>query len=151
MSRDTKLSYRFKAFQIEGEDGTFEWGVQFVDIPDVVGGGDTLEEAYSEALSNLDVYISYLKDNGKDIPLPTKEPEYDGYSGKLVLRLSKGNHKKIAELADIENISINSLLNEMVTEGIQKRICEKSVSQLIMDTEKEYLVKNNLSYKLVKN
>lgn len=151
MAAEIKLNYRFKAFQIEGEDGSFEWGVEFIDVPEIVGGGDTVEEAYYEALENLHVYFDYLKDNGQPIPEPTKEPEYEDYSGKLVLRLSKHNHKKVAELADIENISINSLLNEMISEGIQKRISEKAVKQLINDTEKEYISNNNLSLKLVKN
>ena len=34
MAAETKLNYRFKAFQIEGEDGSFEWGVEFIDVPE---------------------------------------------------------------------------------------------------------------------
>ena len=86
MALDKELNYRFKAFQIEGENG-FEWGIQFIDVPNIVGGGDTVEEAYYEALENLHVYFDYLKEEGKTIPQPTKEPELENYSGKFVLRV----------------------------------------------------------------
>ena len=150
MAKQQKLDYRFKAFQIEGEDG-FEWGVEFIDVPNVVGGGDTVEEAYYEARENLDIYFDYLKEEGKPIPLPSKEPSNETYSGKLVLRLSKSNHAKIAELAEKENISINSLLNELITEGIANRANKKAVNQLINDLENEYVKDNKLSLKLSNN
>ena len=150
MAKQQKLDYRFRAFQIEGEDG-FEWGVEFIDVPNVVGGGDTVEEAYYEAKENLDVYFDYLKKEGKPIPQPTKDPGLENFSGKLVLRLSKSNHAKIAELAEKENISINSLLNELITEGIANRTNRKAVNQLINDLENEYVKENNLSLKLSNN
>ena len=150
MAIDKKLDYRFKAFQIEGEDG-FEWGVEFIDVPNIGGGGDTVEEAYYEARENLNVYFDYLKETGKPIPQPSKEPEYEDYSGKLVLRLSKSNHAKIAQLAEKENISINSLLNELITEGIANRTNAKAVNQLIHDLESEYVKDNKLSLKLSNN
>ena len=148
MAKEQELNYRFKAFQIQGEDG-YEWGVEFIDVPNIVGGGDTVEEAYYEAVDNLKVYFDYLKDNGEDIPKPTPEPEYERYSGKLVLRLSKNNHAKVAELAQKENVSINALLNEIVTEGITNRISKKAVNELVSDLKNEYA--NKLALKLSNN
>lgn len=150
MALDKELNYRFKAFQIEGENG-FEWGIQFIDVPNIVGGGDTVEEAYYEALENLHVYFDYLKEEGKTIPQPTKEPELENYSGKFVLRVSKENHRRLAELADEEKISINSLVNEIITEGIANRTNKKAVKQLINDLEKDYAIENNISLNLAKN
>ena len=150
MGLEKELNYRFKAFQIETTEG-WEWGVEFIDVPNVGGGGDTVEEAYYEALENLHVYFEYLKEKGQPIPQPTKEPEYENYSGKLVLRLSKNNHAKLAELAQEENVSINSLLNEMITEGISNRVNKKAVKQLVNDLEKAYSKENKLSLKLSNN
>lgn len=147
MALEKELNYRFKAFQLETTEG-FEWGVQFVDVPNVVGGGDTVEEAYYEALENLHVYFDYLKENNEEIPKPTKEPEYEDYSGKLVLRLSKNKHMEIAEIAEKEGISINALLNEMVSEGIQKRISKIAVKELVEELKQEYQEENNLALKL---
>lgn len=144
------FNYRFKAFQIDTTDG-WQWVIEFIDVPNIIGGGDTVEEAYYEALENLNVYFDYLKENGEPIPQPTKEPEYTNYSGKLVLRLSKNNHSRIAQLAELENISINSLINEMITEGISNRISKKAVKQLVNDLEKEYTKENKLSLKLSNN
>lgn len=146
-----RLNYRFKAYQIKCEDDTYGWVVRFADVPEVVGGGDTVEEAYNEAMSNLEYYFETLKEEGKEIPAPTQDPEENDYSGKLVLRLSKSNHKKLAELSEQENISINALLNEIINEGITKRISAKALKELIADTEKEYALQNNLSLNLVKN
>lgn len=151
MAKETELNYRFKAYQIESEDHDFEWGVEFIDVPNIVGGGDTVEEAYYEALENLHVYFDYLKDNGEPIPEPTKEPSSTFYSGKLVLRLSKNNHKLISEIAEQENVSINALLNEMISEGITNKIANKATSELISDLKEEYIKENNLSLKLAKN
>lgn len=151
MPAETKLNYRFKASQIECGDGTFEWGVRFIDVPNIIGAGDTVEEAYNEAIGNLNFYFDTLKEEGKPIPQPTLDPDDEDYSGKLVLRLSKNNHRKLAELSEQENISINSLLNEMITEGITNRINKKAVEQLINDTEKEYILQNNINLKLAKN
>ena len=150
MALEQTLNYRFKAFQIETTEG-WEWGVKFIDVPNVVGGGDTVEEAYYEALENLHVYFDYLKEEGKPIPQPTKEPENENYSGKFVLRLSKSNHKKLAELAEEENVSINAIVNEIVTEGIANRANKRAVKQLINDLEKDYVLENNLALKLAKN
>lgn len=151
MKAEKKLNYRFKASQIECDNGTFEWGVRFIDVPEIIGAGDTVEEAYYEALDNLHFYFDTLKEEGKPIPQPTFDPEDGDYSGKLVLRLSKHNHRKLAELSEQESVSINALLNEMVSEGIANRINAKAVKELIKDTEKEYVTQNNLSLKLVKN
>lgn len=147
MALEQKLNYRFKAFQIETTEG-FEWGVQFIDVPNIVGGGDTVEEAYYEALDNLHDYFDYLKEEGEEIPQPSKEPEFDDFSGKLVLRLSKSNHMKIKELAEQENISINSLLNEFITQGIERKICKQTVNELVKEMKQECAEDNNLSLKL---
>lgn len=148
MALEQELNYRFKAFQIETTEG-FEWGVQFIDVPNIVGGGDTVEEAYYEALDNLHDYFDYLKEEGEEIPQPSKEPEFNDFSGKLVLRLSKSNHMRIKEIADEENLSINSLLNEMICEGIERRISNKAVNELIDEIKKEYIEANDLSLNLV--
>lgn len=150
MALEQTLNYRFKASQIETTEG-WEWGVQFIDVPNIIGAGDTVEEAYYEGLENLRVYFDYLKEIGEPIPQPTKDPGLENFSGKLVLRLSKSNHAKIAELAEKENISINSLLNELITEGIANRTNKKAVNQLINDLENEYVKENNLSLKLSNN
>lgn len=150
MALEKELNYRFKAFQIETTEG-WQWGVEFIDVPNIGGGGDTVEEAYKEALENLHIYFDYLNEEGLPIPQPTKDPEHSIYSGKLVLRLSKQTHAKITQLAEEENISINSLLNELIIEGIANRISNKAVKELIGDLEKEYSKQNNLSLNLVKN
>ena len=42
------------------------------------------------------------------------------YSGKLIVRFSKENHRELARIAYRKNMSINLLLNIMIDEGIRK-------------------------------
>ena len=139
---NNKLDYRFKAFQFKTSEG-YSWMIKYPDLPGVVGGGDTLEEAINEGKNNIKVYLEMLKEDGDQIPAPTLEPEPEDYSGKMVLRLSKTNHMKLSEVAQNEGISINSLLNEMITEGLANRLNHKATAQIIDELRNEI----NLSLK----
>ncbi len=123
----TQMNYRYKAFLIQTDKGP-KWGVSFIDIPNIGGGGNTPQEAYNEALENLSVYFDYLREKGLPIPSPVYEEETE-YSGKFVLRLSKSKHRELAELAEREGVSLNSLVSEMVTEGIERRILRMSLRE----------------------
>jgi len=148
--KEKQLDYRFKAFQFMAEDGP-TWMLEYPDIPAVVGGGDTLEEAIKEGKENIEAYFAMLKEEGRPIPQPTMEPEVVDYSGKLVLRLSKSNHRKVALLAEKEGVSINTLLNEMITEGISNKLNNKAVNELIEDLKIEMVTSNNLALNLKHN
>jgi len=143
-----KLDYRFKAYQFLAEDG-WTWMIEYPDIPACVGGGDTLEEAIKEGKENIEAYFKYLEEKGEPKPEPTIEPKNTDYSGKLVLRLSKGAHKKISELATEEGVSINALLNELVSEGIERRINKKAVKQMVNEIKEDYIKDNTFIGKLV--
>lgn len=147
---NNNLDYRFKAFQFKTEEG-FSWMIKYPDIPGVVGGGDTLQEAIKEGKENIKVYFEMLKEEGKNIPQPTLEPEPEEYSGKMVLRLSKTNHMKLSEVAKSEGVSINALLNEMVTEGLANRLSQKATTQIIEQLRNEMIADNNLSLNLKHN
>lgn len=92
-------------------DGKTYWSATFPAIKECVGGGDTPEEAVRDAMENLNFVVEYLKDEGKALPNGYEEPTY---SGKIALRISRSTHKKIAQIAKDEGVSINSLLNNAI-------------------------------------
>ena len=100
-------NYEMKVFPKLDADGKIYWTAMFPAIPQCVGGGDTPEEAITEAQSNLEIYIEYLKEEKRGIPAEYKSNEF---SGKIALRLPKTTHKKVSEIAENEGVSINSLL-----------------------------------------
>ena len=60
---------------------------------------------------NLEVYLEYLEEEKRPIPAEDYEPQY---SGKIAFRTSRSTHKRIAEIADREGISINLLINNAI-------------------------------------
>lgn len=45
--------------------------IQFVDIPEAISGGATLEEALAEAAEALEVAVEYYLNEGRDVPNPS--------------------------------------------------------------------------------
>jgi len=106
----TKEDYRFEVYKDYEHD---VYVVKYFDFDNVIGSGDTVDEAIAEARRNLDVYLSYCNDNNIKIPKPSVHKDID-HSGKVTLRMSKSLHKLVDERAKKEGISINLLLNEAV-------------------------------------
>ncbi len=100
--------------RIEGEEKDVEYLVRFLDVPNIIGVGNTIDEAISEARENLGVFLEYLVDNKRDIPNPSIEKSFIDLSGKMTLRVSKTTHWKIQQKAAQEGISVNSFLNEAI-------------------------------------
>jgi len=87
--------------------------------------GPTQEDAIKNLKKEFDVYSEELRD--KSIALPAPETKVD-YSGRILLRLPKWLHARIADLASDEEISINSyivdrLINNSSVEGMFKTFC----------------------------
>lgn len=104
-------NYEVRVYPKKAEDGTTYWTAMYPSVPGCVGGGDTPEEAIVEAQGNLEVYLEYLEDEKIKIPDEDSEPQY---SGKIALRIARSTHKRIAEMAEQEGMSINSLLNNAI-------------------------------------
>ena len=104
-------NYEIRVFPKLAEDGTTYWTASYPSIPGCIGGGETVEEAISDAKENLQVYLEFLEEERRKIP----EEDYKGeYSGKIALRISKSTHKRLAEISENEGISINLLLNNAI-------------------------------------
>ena len=57
---------------------------------------------------------------GIEVPDPSIH-DFESYSGKVTLRMSKSLHQKVNDRARREGVSINSLLNEAIAEYIERK------------------------------
>ena len=111
--------YRFEVFTDYCTDGK-QYVVKYIDFETVIGVGDTIEEAIEEAEGNLEAYIDACRMLGIEVPEPSIH-DYELYSGKVTLRMSKSLHQKVNDRARREGVSINSLLNEAIAEYIERK------------------------------
>lgn len=141
-------NYKFTVYPIETSEG-IEWGVSFPDVPEVVGGGFTPQEAISEAQANLVIYFEYLKQQGEPIPYP-KSNDLDNYSGKFLVRMAKSLHRKLDEMSKQEGISLNALVTGFLSEAVGARemrdVYSKEVKECLSNsvTPNHYLFEKNL-------
>lgn len=105
------LNYEIRVFPSKAADGSVYWTARFPAIEGCVGGGDTVEEAIAEAQDNLEIYLEFLKEENKRIPAEYNPPEYNG---RIALRIQKSTHKKVAEAAEREGVSINTFLSNAI-------------------------------------
>jgi len=75
--------------------------------------GDTREEAIREAEVALEMFIEDMKEDGEEIPKPDT---YNSFSGQTRLRLPKSLHRELSQQANLENVSLNTLLVKLLSE-----------------------------------
>lgn len=91
------------------EDGVFTAWI--VEMPNVVSEGDTADEALENLEEAFAGVVHVMIDEGREIPEPFIEREY---SGRLQLRIPPSLHRRVAERADAERVSINRILSDAV-------------------------------------
>lgn len=102
------MNYAMKVYPMHLENGKTEWCVEYPDLKGCVGGGDTIEEAIADAQATKSVYLSYLKDEGIELPVPKDEGSLP--SGKIALRVPKTTHKQLLENAQMDGVSLNTYI-----------------------------------------
>jgi len=69
--------------------------------------GDTIEEVAKNINEARELWLETAYEHGDEIPLPSSETDY---SGKLMLRMPKNLHYRLATLAKNEGVSLNQYL-----------------------------------------
>lgn len=98
------LPWNVKIHKVKDENGDYYFG-QVQEIPEVRADGETIEECYDLVMEILKSNIELMIEDKEKIP----EPVDKTYSGRFNLRLPKSLHKKLAEEAEDEGISLNQL------------------------------------------
>jgi predicted RNase H-like HicB family nuclease len=119
------LSLGYK-FEIErDEDNEFVGTVPL--LPGCVADGATLAEAATNLQVALEAWIlARIESN-----LPVPEPQVE-FSGRWVVRTTGRLHRKIAQLAQQENVSMNQLVNNILSEAVGSRALMAEVCDLRM-------------------
>ena len=60
------------------------------------------------------MWIETAYESGDDIPLPSTD---ETYRGKLLLRMPKSLHRRLAEEAEGENVSLNQYIVSVLSRG----------------------------------
>ncbi|HAQ55811.1 MAG TPA: hypothetical protein DCR44_00130 [Acholeplasmatales bacterium] len=125
-----QCDFAIRGYQIETKEG-FEWVIEYPELPGVTGGGVSYEEALREAEDNKRFYFDYLQESGRSIPAPSEVADLGDLSGKITLRLSKSLHQSIILRAQVERVSINALINEVLSTYLAARDAQKFVEVVL--------------------
>lgn len=107
-------------------DETQGYTASIQEFPGCFAEGDTAEDA----LRNLDnaaaswITVSIL--NGREVRDPI---DFAGCSGKVALRIPRSLHKEVAELAELENCSINQVLTAAIASYVSGKHVMHQVAQ----------------------
>jgi antitoxin HicB len=113
------IEYRFTVRPLTEDEGG-GWLVEYPDLPGCMSDGETIEEAIENAEDAKRSWIAAMKEAGHPIPPPSVEP-VGGYSGKWQLRAPKSLHRRLAERARREGVSLNTLAVTLLAEGLGER------------------------------
>lgn len=105
------LDYPFQA--IADPEGGYT--ILFPDLPGCLSVADDLAEIPAMAADAKRVWMESEYERGAEIPLPSQPEEY---SGKFNLRLPKSLHRRLAEAAARDEVSLNQYVVGLLTEGI---------------------------------
>ncbi|MEH2230877.1 MAG: type II toxin-antitoxin system HicB family antitoxin [Nostoc sp.] len=85
---------------------------QIKDLPGCLTQGETLEETVANLNEARELWIATAYEAGDDIPLPSSN---DNYSGKLLLRMPKSLHRRLAETSEREGVSLNQYIVSLLS------------------------------------
>jgi antitoxin HicB len=100
---------------IPEEDGGFS--AYIPEFEGVLADGETADEALANLTSAAKAWIQAEQDAGRDIPEPWNLQEF---SGKVLLRLPKSLHQRLARQADREGISLNQYVVHKLSAGARE-------------------------------
>jgi antitoxin HicB len=85
------------------------------DLPGCITQAETLEEAWELIEEARQLWLEVACERGRDIPLPSMD---ERYSGRLLLRLPRSLHRRLAERAETEATSVNQYILSLLAEGL---------------------------------
>jgi predicted RNase H-like HicB family nuclease len=113
MSEDLKVKVEYYAnlpyttyIEKRQDNGTY-YIARVVELPDLFFTGDTPEEALAELEIVKREWIEEYIKLGNKMPEPLAIRQH---SGKIVLRIPKSLHERLAIIAELEGVSLNQLM-----------------------------------------
>ncbi len=113
------------------ETGTYS--ATMLEFPGCVTQGDSREEALSRLEDAARSWLEAALDLGQQVPEPSAEA---AYSGRLVLRLPKDLHRRAAEAAERDGVSLNQYIGNALAERLG---ATRLADRLVEETHKRIL------------
>ncbi|MDZ7952531.1 type II toxin-antitoxin system HicB family antitoxin [Nostoc sp. DedQUE09] len=85
---------------------------QIKDLLGCITQGETLEETMANLNEARELWIETAYEADDNIPLPSSN---DSYSGKLLLRMPKSLHRRLAETSELEGVSLNQYIVSLLS------------------------------------
>ncbi|MDQ2806181.1 MAG: toxin-antitoxin system HicB family antitoxin [Chloroflexota bacterium] len=108
----TMPNYTFQVFWSKPDEAYIATCTEF---PLLSAFADTSAKALEELNVALELAVEGYEEEGWPLPMPQERPVH---SGQLRVRLPKTLHSKLAAQADIEAISLNTLIVTYLAEGL---------------------------------
>jgi antitoxin HicB len=115
----TELDYPFRIRRLVDDEGR-GYLIEFPDLPGCISDGATIDEAIAHGADALASWIATAKEFGDTVPPPSL-PLDEAYSGRWNLRVPKSLHRRLAERAKAEGVSLNTLTVTLLAEGLGRR------------------------------
>lgn len=117
-----KLQYPFHV--VADPDGGYV--VTLPDLPGCMTQADAIDDIPAMVKSARALWIETAFDKGIDIPLPSYPADY---SGKFVVRVPRSLHRRLAESAEDEGVSLNQYVASLLSRrdadaGVERKLEE---------------------------
>lgn len=109
-----ELNYPITIYRAE-EGG---YVAEIEDLPGCITEGETLEEVIQRIEDARKAWIQIAYEDGIEIPIPRTDEEY---SGKFMVRLPRYLHRRLAEKAIREGVSLNQYMQSILSAGVSTR------------------------------
>ncbi len=90
------------------------------DLPGSSAFGETEAEALAELDQAIEAWIEAARAAGNAVPVPSR-PASDLPSGKVLVRMPKGLHRRAALSAEREDVSLNQFIVACLAEAVGER------------------------------
>lgn len=108
------------------ESGGYTASIQ--EFPGLVAEGETADEALKNLDEAAESWLAVSLAHGREIKDPVS---FEGCSGKIALRISRGLHRQAAELAEMEGTSLNQLLANAIAGYVAGKQVLNEVSKVL--------------------
>lgn len=112
MSFEEYLALPYRLEIVPDEYGGYV--VRYPELPGCATQVERLDEAIPMAREILAGWLEVALEDAVDIPLPRQS---ERYSGKFLVRMPKSLHRRLAEGAEWEGISLNSYVSSLLARG----------------------------------
>jgi len=130
--------------QIEYSEEDKAFFAEVVELPGCMTYGDSWEEVHEMIQDAMRAWITMALERGKEIPEPMATTRY---SGRFVVRVPKSLHKELVEYAKQDGISLNQLVQDLLSIGLFVRKNKYVIKSFFMEEEVNSLDSQRWEYK----